>query len=81
MSRPGWYARRVKRPADMVLAALLLLVLAPVMAVVAVAVWIVLGRPVLYFDRRAGRHGRPIAVPKFRSMTMVWPAPAAAEPR
>ncbi len=71
MSRPGWYARRVKRPADMVLAALLLVVLAPVMAVVAVAVWIVLGWPVLYTDRRAGRHGRPIAVPKFRSMTMA----------
>lgn len=69
MSRLSGYARWVKRPADMVLAALLLLVLAPVMAVVAAAVWIVLGRPVLFIDRRAGRHGRPIAVPKFRSMT------------
>ena len=69
MSRPSWYARWGKRLADVVLAALLLVVLAPVMTVVAAAVWIVLGWPVLFIDRRAGHHGRPIAIPKFRSMT------------
>jgi sugar transferase EpsL len=65
----GWYARWLKRPADVVLAAVLLIVLAPLMAAVAAAVWIVLGWPVLFFDRRAGRHGLPLSVPKFRSMT------------
>ena len=65
----GWYDRWLKRPADVVLAAVLLIVLAPAMAAVALAVWIVLGWPVLFVDRRAGRHGLPISVPKFRSMT------------
>jgi lipopolysaccharide/colanic/teichoic acid biosynthesis glycosyltransferase/acyl carrier protein len=65
----GWYARWLKRPADVVLAAVLLIVLVPLMAAVAAAVWIVLGWPVLFVDRRAGRDGHPIGVPKFRSMT------------
>ena len=74
MKPGGWYARWLKRPIDVVLAAVLLIVLAPVMATVAVAVWIVLGRPVLFVDRRAGRHGHPINVPKFRSMTNAFDA-------
>lgn len=64
-----WYARWLKRPCDLVLAVGLLVLLTPIMAVVAAAVWLILGRPILFIDQRAGLHGRPIAVPKFRSMT------------
>ena len=63
------YAAVLKRSCDIVAALVLLVVLAPVLAVVAVAVWAVLGRPVLFADERAGRGGRPIRVFKFRSMT------------
>lgn len=69
MNRFGWYSRWLKRPADLLLATVLLGALSPVMVAVAAAVWLMLGRPVLFIDRRAGRHGRPINVPKFRSMT------------
>ena len=43
---------------------------APVMVVVAVAVWVKLGRPVLFAQDRAGLDGRPFTLCKFRSMRM-----------
>lgn len=65
MSRPY---DRVKRGIDIVAAAVLLVVTAPVMAVVAVAILATMGRPVLFRQRRAGRYGRPFTLVKFRSM-------------
>ena len=65
----GLYASVLKRAIDVTLAVTVLIVLAPVMAVVAVLVWLVLGRPILYRDLRAGRDGRPFEIVKFRSMT------------
>jgi len=62
------YATHVKRAVDVVASAVLIVLLVPVMAVVAAAVWFVLGRPVLYREERAGRGGRPIRIAKFRSM-------------
>jgi lipopolysaccharide/colanic/teichoic acid biosynthesis glycosyltransferase len=53
---------------DMVGAAVLLLVFAPLMIGVAVLVWLVHGRPVLFCDDRAGLNGEQISVTKFRSM-------------
>jgi lipopolysaccharide/colanic/teichoic acid biosynthesis glycosyltransferase len=47
---------------------MLLVVLLPLMAAVALAVWLVLGRPIFHRDERAGLHGRPIRIAKFRSM-------------
>jgi lipopolysaccharide/colanic/teichoic acid biosynthesis glycosyltransferase len=58
----------VKRLCDAVAAAMLLVVLLPLMAAVALAVWLVLGRPIFHRDERAGLHGRPIRIAKFRSM-------------
>lgn len=63
------YADLLKRWCDIVAALLLLLLLAPLMAVVAIAVRAVLGRPVFHREDRAGRDGRPIRVVKFRSMS------------
>jgi lipopolysaccharide/colanic/teichoic acid biosynthesis glycosyltransferase len=65
-----FYARVLKRGCDLTAAAVLLVVLLPVMATVALAVWLVLGRPIFYRDERAGIHGRPIRLTKFRSMRL-----------
>jgi lipopolysaccharide/colanic/teichoic acid biosynthesis glycosyltransferase len=64
----GIYVSCLKRLADFVISGTLAVVLAPVMLAVAVAVWLVLGAPVLHRDTRAGRFGQPITLFKFRSM-------------
>jgi lipopolysaccharide/colanic/teichoic acid biosynthesis glycosyltransferase len=57
-----------KRALDLTGAALLLLALAPLLALVALAVCCALGRPVLFRQSRAGRGGRRFTLLKFRSM-------------
>jgi sugar transferase EpsL len=59
----------IKRALDVVLAAALLVVLAPVEAAVALAVRLKLGRPVLFVQERPGRNAVPFKVRKFRTMT------------
>ena len=62
-----------KRMFDLLGAAIALLLLAPLLA--AVAIWIKIDSPgpVLFRQQRVGRHGRPFAIRKFR--TMVADAP------
>jgi lipopolysaccharide/colanic/teichoic acid biosynthesis glycosyltransferase len=67
---------RVKRLLDVVGAAVLLVLTAPLMAVVALLVATSLGRPVLFRQCRAGRYGAPFVLVKFR--TMLPPAPDRA---
>jgi lipopolysaccharide/colanic/teichoic acid biosynthesis glycosyltransferase len=55
---------------DIAGAAVLLILTAPVMAVVAVAVKLDSGGPVLFRQRRVGRGGRPLTVTKFRTMVV-----------
>jgi lipopolysaccharide/colanic/teichoic acid biosynthesis glycosyltransferase len=57
-----------KRLTDILLSALGLIVLAPVMAAVAAAVAVALGRPVLFRQVRPGLHGKPFRLVKFRTM-------------
>ena len=57
-----------KRAIDVLLAALALVVLAPVMLVTAALVRIVLGSPVLFRQQRPGLHGRIFHLMKFRTM-------------
>jgi sugar transferase EpsL len=70
----------LKRLGDVVLASLALILLAPVLAAVAVAVRVALGSPVLYADTRAGKDGRPIRIRKFRSMRQAFAADGAPLP-
>jgi lipopolysaccharide/colanic/teichoic acid biosynthesis glycosyltransferase len=61
----------VKRAADVLVAALGLVISAPVMAAVAVAVRRDVGSPVLFRQVRPGRHGEPFELVKFRTMRMI----------
>lgn len=58
----------VKRALDVVVAAELLVLLTPLFLAVAAAVRLTDGGPVLFWQARVGRHGRPLRFPKFRSM-------------
>ncbi|MEZ5844808.1 MAG: sugar transferase [Hyphomicrobiaceae bacterium] len=59
---------RIKRLIDVAGAAVLIVVLAPVFLVVGVAVAISMGMPVIFWQQRPGRGGRPFRVYKFRTM-------------
>jgi lipopolysaccharide/colanic/teichoic acid biosynthesis glycosyltransferase len=61
--------RFAKRSFDVVAAFVGLIVLAPVIAAVALAVWVRMGRPVLFRQVRAGRNEQPFRLFKFRTMT------------
>lgn len=64
----GPYERFFKRVLDVVAASILLLVLAPLIATVALAVRLTMGSKVLFFQERVGRGGRAFRMVKFRSM-------------
>ena len=57
-----------KRAFDAVVAGLALLILSPLIAAVALAVRVKLGRPVIFSQVRPGHHGRPFRLFKFRTM-------------
>lgn len=57
-----------KRWLDVVGALLLLVVLSPLLAVIALAIWIDSGRPIIFRQTRIGQYGRPFVVYKFRTM-------------
>ncbi len=58
----------VKRALDIVISLAMMIVIAPVAAVVAILVFIAMGSPVVFWQQRLGHHGRPLSVYKFRSM-------------
>ena len=64
------YARFVKRPLDAALAAVLLVVLAPLFVVVALAVRLLDPGPAIFRQTRVGRDGNPFRISKFRSMPL-----------
>ena len=58
----------LKRGFDVLIALVALVVLVPVFAVIALAIKLDDGGPVLFRQRRAGRKGKPFTMVKFRSM-------------
>lgn len=58
----------VRRLVDAVVAAAALVVLSPILAAVAVAIRVTLGRPVLFRQERSGLHGYAFTIVKFRTM-------------
>jgi lipopolysaccharide/colanic/teichoic acid biosynthesis glycosyltransferase len=61
-------ARTVKAALDRCVAAAVLVLMAPVLALVALSVRVGLGRPVLFRQVRPGLDGRPFVLLKFRTM-------------
>ena len=60
--------RAGKRLTDVIVAATMLVVLAPVMVFAALLVLVTDGRPILYVQERTGQGGRPYRIRKFRTM-------------
>ena len=64
----GYCLGRTKRTFDVILAVAALIVLAPIFPILAAAVAITSGRPVLFRQDRVGIDGRPFNLIKFRTM-------------
>lgn len=58
----------IKRLFDFLVAAVSLVLLLPLLAIIAVLVFVDMGWPLFYCPRRAGRNGRPFTMVKFRTM-------------
>ena len=58
----------IKRSIDIVIAAATLLIASPVLLLVAIAVRVNLGSPLLFRQQRPGLHKRPFTMVKFRTM-------------
>lgn len=65
---PRAWERIVKRVIDVLVSAAILVVLSPLMAVVAVAVWVTSAGPVFFVQQRVGEFGCQFPMLKFRSM-------------
>jgi lipopolysaccharide/colanic/teichoic acid biosynthesis glycosyltransferase len=63
------FERVAKRAFDIVVAGTLLVLTLPLLVVVALAVRILLGAPVVFRQQRPGRYGKPFDMMKFRSMS------------
>jgi lipopolysaccharide/colanic/teichoic acid biosynthesis glycosyltransferase len=69
VNAPTTFYARVGKPAfDRLVGLVLLVVTFPLMAAVGVAVWISVGRPLIFRQPRIGKNGVPFTVFKFRTM-------------
>lgn len=68
-SKGGIYRRFIKRPMDIVLSLLAIILLSPVFAIVAILVRIKLGSPVIFKQQRPGLDEKIFTMYKFRTMT------------
>jgi lipopolysaccharide/colanic/teichoic acid biosynthesis glycosyltransferase len=66
----------IPRALEVAAAAALLVVMSPLLAVIAAAVALTSAGPVIFRHQRMGRHGRPFAVLKFRTMRRDVTGPA-----
>ncbi len=63
------YEKYLKRLFDIVCALIAILLFSPVMLVIAILVWIKLGSPIIFTQKRPGLHGKIFKLYKFRSMS------------
>lgn len=70
----------MKRMTDICLASLGLMLLAPLLATIALAIRLSLGAPVLFRQQRPGLDGVPFTLVKFRTMREEYDARGAARP-
>ncbi len=64
--------RGIKRLIDLTVALLLLFLLAPLMALVALAIWLRMGCPVFFRQVRPGYRAKPFTLYKFRTMREAY---------
>jgi len=69
-SDPPRSTMAMKRTMDVVISAAVLLLLSPLLTLIALAILIDTGKPVLFRQRRAGEDGRPFTMLKFRTMVI-----------
>jgi len=69
-SDPPRSTMAMKRTMDIAISATVLLLLSPLLAMIAVAILLDTGRPVLFRQRRAGEGGKPFTMLKFRTMVV-----------
>lgn len=63
--------RIIKRAFDLAAAAVILIVLLPLILLISAAVWIFMGRPIIYTQPRLGYLGKPFTILKFRTMAEI----------
>jgi undecaprenyl phosphate N,N'-diacetylbacillosamine 1-phosphate transferase len=68
-NKKGIYRRYIKRPMDLVLSLIAIIVLAPVLLILAILVRVKLGSPVLFKQKRPGLNDKIFTLYKFRTMT------------
>lgn len=66
--RKSEFQLATKRVFDLVVSACLLAIALPVMILVAIAIWLESGGPILFRQKRTGLHGKEFEILKFRSM-------------
>lgn len=67
----GW-GRILKRIFDIIASILLIILFSPLMAIIAFAVWMETGRPIIYKNQRIGDYGRKFFLYKFRYMRLEF---------
>ena len=66
----GPYEKFIKRPLDMLLSTVALIILSPVMLITAILVRVKLGSPVLFTQERPGRDEKIFKLYKFRILQL-----------
>jgi sugar transferase EpsL len=61
---------RIKRLFDVIMSLLLISLFSPLMALIALAIWVTMGRPILFRQPRIGYRGRVFTIYKFRTMVV-----------
>lgn len=66
--RKSPFQSAMKRSFDLAISSILLILTMPVMVLVALAIWLETGSPILFRQNRTGMHGKEFEILKFRSM-------------
>ncbi|STO07244.1 sugar transferase [Exiguobacterium aurantiacum] len=69
MNKNSFYEQFFKRPFDLLISLIALLVLSPIIIVIGLLVRTKLGSPILFSQTRPGLHGKLFKIYKFRTMT------------
>ncbi len=59
----------IKRAFDIIVSFTALILFSPLIALIALAIWLTMGPPILFRQLRPGYRGRPFVMYKFRTMT------------